>query len=148
MFNPESLETADVGVLADVDRAWRSMADVVTDYARGSEASCGGASAEGIQLQDQLYLHVHWVWLTPTIVVFVICLAFFVATVVQSWGEHLWKSSPLAFLASRPWTGDREVLPEEILRLRGPELRADTAAMEKASRALQIRLEPGGSRKA
>lgn len=92
-------------------------------------------------MAGSLYLQVHWVWLTPTIIVFVICLAFFVATVVSTFGEHLWKSSPLALMVNRLWSGDREVLPEELLRLRGPEQRVDLAAMEAASRGLQVRME-------
>lgn len=52
MFGKESLSSADVGTLPVVDRAWHSMADLVTDHSRNSESVCGGATTQGIQWRD------------------------------------------------------------------------------------------------
>ncbi|ETN37287.1 uncharacterized protein HMPREF1541_08278 [Cyphellophora europaea CBS 101466] len=141
LFKSEDLMSEELGSFASVDRAWASMATVVTDYARSAPDTCGGATALGIQLQDELYLKVHWVWLTPTAVVFAVSVAFFVATVIHSWGEDLWKSSPLAFLAATAWSDGRKMAVQDIWK--DEETQADKAALERSAKRLEVRLEPG-----
>lgn len=148
-FDGNSSADPDLGSYISVDRAFKSMADVVTNQARSSIANCGGATAQGIQFTSELYIHVHWVWLLPTTVVLALCLVFFLATIVQSWREDLWKSSPLAYIFSRPAVGDAQLTAEDLIKSGGLGVMPKASAIEKASRNIEVRFErnigPSGS---
>ena len=120
MFTDDDWTSPESGTIKPVEKAMNSLADSLTNHARGSSAICAGASAAGTQLADQLYLHVHWIWLAPTVAVLVLCLTFFVGTIVQSWGETLWKSSVFAYLFCRPLVDGKELSAETMLKMVGP----------------------------
>ncbi|KAK5099999.1 hypothetical protein LTS08_005714 [Lithohypha guttulata] len=141
IFNSTSLEDPDIGTLASVQRAFKSMADVVTNQARGSLVNCGGATAPGTQFIDELYIHVRWVWLLPTITVLVLCLVFFLATIVQSWSDDLWKSSPLAHIFVRPILTDTVLTSKVFSAERGLGARPKMDTIEKESRYVKVRYE-------
>ncbi|KAI9756187.1 MAG: hypothetical protein M1815_004045 [Lichina confinis] len=103
------------GSAESVNRAMTSLADVLSNRFRGWPSTCGGASAPGTQLKDQLYLHVNWRWLVHTIVILVVSLAFFVAVVVQSSSETLWKSSIFAYFIGHPRVDGRELFAQHML---------------------------------
>lgn len=103
------------GSVESVNRAMTSLADVLSDRFRGWPSTCGGASAPGTQLTDQLYLHVNWRWLIHTIVILVLSVAFFVAIIVQSSGETLWKSSIFAYLIGHPRVDGQEFFSQDML---------------------------------
>lgn len=140
-FDLDSLQSPDAGTFGSVDRAFKSLSDVTTDQARGSIANCGGAVAYGIQFNDELYIHVRWIWLTPTTVVLAFCLVFFLATIVQSGRDDLWKSSPLAYLFYRPTVNNAEFTPEDMIRAARLEPRSKLSKIEKASENINVRFE-------
>ena len=109
----------DVANLKTVDTAMKSLADTLTDYIRSSNDVCAGASMAGVQHKDELYIHVEWAWLASIVAVLALCLIFFVITVISTWNEVLWKSSPLAYLFWRPYIHGEEVLPQDMLAVTG-----------------------------
>ncbi|KAK5079839.1 hypothetical protein LTR70_008906 [Exophiala xenobiotica] len=141
LFDGNSLADPDLGSYISVDRAFKSMADVVTNQARSSTANCGGATAQGVQFINELYIHVHWIWLLPTTVVLALCLVFFLATIVQSWREDLWKSSPLAYIFCRPAVGDAQLTAEDLITSGGLGAMPKSSTIEKASRNIEVRFE-------
>jgi hypothetical protein len=98
-----------------VNRAMESLATVLTDHVRADESVCGAASVRGTVHEDELYIAVNWLWLLPAMVILALCLAFFGATIVVSWRDDLWKSSPYAYLLNRPQSGDRKLETEHLL---------------------------------
>jgi hypothetical protein len=101
MFDADSLfNRTDVGSFVSANRAFESLAETLTNHARNN--LCGGATAiVGTQFANELYIKVHWTWLIPTAVLLGLCWFFFLATMVRTWGQDLWKSSPLGLLFSR-----------------------------------------------
>ncbi len=109
--------------LETVNRTMTSLADVLSNRIRGLPSICAGASVPGTQLSDQLYLHVRWEWLGLTIAVLILSLGFFVATVLQSLGETLWKSSVFAYLIGHPRVGGEELSARNMLEAAEAELK-------------------------
>ncbi len=115
MFKKDDWVSPDSGTIKSMDKAMTSMAHALTNYVRVS--MCADASAPGTQFSGQPYLHVRWIWLAPTVAVLVLCLVFFVAVVIQSWGETLWKSSVFAYIVTQPRAGGEELSAQQILKL-------------------------------
>lgn len=140
LIDPSLLYSADLGAVKTIDRAFQSLAETVTNQARASVDNCGGASSPGIQSLNQLYVHVKWLWILPTVVILLLCLVFFLATIVQSWREDLWKSSPLALLFVRPYVDGKELTAPEMIRA-APGSRPHLSTIEKAAAGIEVRLE-------
>lgn len=116
LFSNTDWDRQESGSFQSVDRAMTSMANALTNVVRSSLDTCQGASVQGTSFSNELYHQVDWIWLAPTLAVLTLCLAFFVAVIINSRNEIIWKSSVFAPFVSPPRVGAEELTAEEILR--------------------------------
>ncbi|KUL89242.1 hypothetical protein ZTR_03692 [Talaromyces verruculosus] len=82
----------------NIENVFDSLAKVLTIHARSQK--CNGGTANGTAWIYEPYIRVQWPWMVLPTVVVMLNLLFFLATVVMTRGQYIWKSSalPLLFL--------------------------------------------------
>ena len=131
----------DLGTVATVDRAFKSLAEVMTNQVRSSAQNCLGAVSFGVQSADEVYIHVDWIWLIPTVLVLALCCIFFIATVVTSWRDELWKSSPLAYIYYHPMINNAALSISDIMGSNDQKIRPTVTGFERQSKDTAVRFK-------
>jgi hypothetical protein len=111
-----------------IENVFESLATALTTDARSQV--CRG-SVNGISQTNEPYIHVQYLWMILPTVVVGLNVVFFVATLLHTRNQQIWKSSPLPLL----FLGSDADLPESI----GDDQRL--SHMEEVSDRIQMRLE-------
>lgn len=140
LFDTEDLHNSESGTLKTVDKAMVSLANSITTY--GRSAACGGATIAGIMKWDEIYIHVDWAWLIPITIELSLCLVFFVATIIHSRHDSLWKSAVYAYLFCKPQVHGKKLVPDDMIELvdNGPAkiVRGDVTGMVKDCEQVEV----------